>query len=441
MAAPAPAHANVLPLLLIDDDPNFATVMNPVAGEYEIALVQVLPGEEVNPGLTVQQIYDAEIDALCSTYGATCLDKYLYLGGLHASMTETEARAMSHDTGVVLVEEESPMVACTYRDLREDLGSGLVRIDDKYGVDRIDQRGTARDDKFKYLTNGRGYGVNLYILDSGVETTNAQFEGRATNDHNVLTGGVNSDVNNHGTAVASIAGGSRSGVADLVSIHAIKIADAPLNQGPSNYAYQTNLGLDWIMGHYDSDQPTVICLPYTYGGNSQAVSVMRVWVEEFYAAGVLTVTSAGNYETGNSSDSHHADDFVPANVPSAITVGAIDASDHRADNEPSGSKYFSSRYGPAVDIFAPGVGVQCAAIGANGGGVTEFGITSASAPFVAGVAAQYLSVNPTASPADVTTWILANASNSNGTRYNIPGEDHPSQTTKKILYTNPTLTW
>lgn len=60
--------------------------------------------------------------------------------------------------------------------------------------------------------------------------------------------------------------------------------------------------------------------------------------------GVHLVVAAGN-------DNADADATSPAHVREAITVGASNITDGRA--------YFSN-YGPAVDVFAPGVNVTSA---------------------------------------------------------------------------------
>ena len=55
----------------------------------------------------------------------------------------------------------------------------------------------------------------------------------------------------------------------------------------------------------------------------------------------------------------------PARVPSIITVGASEVTDTR---------FTSSNYGSAVDIFAPGAGIQCADLlpGGHYAGVCAF---------------------------------------------------------------------
>jgi len=89
----------------------------------------------------------------------------------------------------------------------------------------------------------------------------------------------------------------------------------------------------------------------------------------------------------------------PASAPSAITVAASDDTDTRA--------YFSN-FGSCVDVFAPGVDITSAWYSSNSATNTISG-TSMASPHVAGAAAVYLGLNPSATTDDVAAWITGNA--------------------------------
>ena len=111
--------------------------------------------------------------------------------------------------------------------------------------------------------------------------------------------------------------------------------------------------------------------------------------------GVTFVVAAGNGNTGGKAQP--ACNYSPARVPAAITVSATDNTDRKASY---------ANYGTCVDIFAPGNGILSAWYTGDTAGATISG-TSMASPHVAGVAAQYLSLNPAASPAAVASALIA----------------------------------
>jgi hypothetical protein len=93
----------------------------------------------------------------------------------------------------------------------------------------------------------------------------------------------------------------------------------------------------------------------------------------------------------------------PARVPVAITVGSTDNQDRR-----SIFSVGSSNYGSCLDIFAPGSSITSAWYTSTTATNSISG-TSMASPHVAGVAALYLASNPNATPTQVTSAILDNA--------------------------------
>jgi oryzin len=81
----------------------------------------------------------------------------------------------------------------------------------------------------------------------------------------------------------------------------------------------------------------------------------------------------------------------PASVKTAITVGATDANDVRAE---------FSNFGKLVDVFAPGVDITSAWIGSDTATNTISG-TSMACPHVVGLAAYLIALEGLRTPADV----------------------------------------
>ena len=136
-------------------------------------------------------------------------------------------------------------------------------------------------------------------------------------------------------------------------------------------------------------EPMVVNLSLEATGGSATLDAA---VNSTLAAGVTVVVAAGN----NSAD---ACGSSPSRVPGAITVAASDPGDRFASFSNGGS---------CVDLLAPGTGVLSAWTG--GGGATRvMSGTSQAAPLVAGTAALYLSLHPSASPAEVAAALVAGA--------------------------------
>jgi subtilisin family serine protease len=253
-----------------------------------------------------------------------------------------------------------------------------------WGLDRIDQRNLPLSGTYTY--DGTGAGVHVYIVDTGVLLNHSQFTGRMGNGYDAVTSGGNaSDCNGHGTHVAGTVGGTTYGVAKGVTIHPVRVLPCS-GQGPNSAVIA---GMDWVVANHV--KPAVINMSVS-GPASQSVDDAA---SRIIARGITMVVAAGN-------DGVDACQRSPARVPAVITVGSTNSQDGRSIFQEGRS----SNYGPCLDLFAPGSSILSAVHTGSTATGTKSG-TSMASPHVAGVAAQFLANNPSATPSQVTSAILA----------------------------------
>ena len=285
--------------------------------------------------------------------------------GFVANMSDLEAEKLKKDPDIEIVEKDGIVTASW---VQQFPSYGLDRIDDPVLIDGV------------YSYNSEGKGVNIYVLDTGINPNHSEFTGRVGNGYDFVDNDSQpQDCNGHGTHVSGTAVGTTYGVAKKAIVHPVRVLNC---QGSGTYS-QVIQGIDWVIANKTG--PSVINM--SLGGSLSAS--LNYAVENAIKNGIVVVVAAGNSNA-------NACNYSPSSAPNAITVGAVTAIGFE--------KAGYSNYGTCLDIFAVGSEVFSADYLKINSSKMMSG-TSMASPHVAGVAARYLEVYPNSSPAQVEAGI------------------------------------
>lgn len=370
------------------------------AGLFGGGLLQSSPKEvyivQLNPAVLGNQSVSAATASLLSLVGAGApfFEYDTVLTGFTAALTADQVRRLSR----------LPLIAAIEKD--QIVQVGATQNNPVWGLDRVDETNRPLDGQYSYPDSG-GAGVNVYVIDTGLNPDHQEFTGRVGGGRNFINDGPAGlggllpidllgllggggevdpdawqDCNGHGTHVAGTATGTQYGVAKLATVHAIRV----LNCGGSGSSSGVIAGMEWVAEN--AQFPAVVNMSLGGGASSAQDNA----VQALFDAGILPVVAAGN-------DNADACGSSPGRAPSAFNVAST------ASNDTESS---FSNHGTCVDIYAPGSNVISADYQNNTGSTTLSG-TSMASPHVAGGAALLLGVTPSLSPAQVASALLSNA--------------------------------
>jgi subtilisin family serine protease len=206
-------------------------------------------------------------------------------------------------------------------------------------------------------------GTLVAVVDTGVAPT-PDLAGRVDSGQSFVGGEATADENGHGTAVAGIIAGS-TGVCQTCRILPLRVSP-----GATGSASSENIAaaVDAAVAH----GAAVVNLSMV---SSSPTDAEQGAIARAVAAGVVVVAAVGNAASSTP--------MYPASYAGVLSVGAT--------GDDGAIAGFSNR-GPWVSVLAPG----CGPSHAPEGGQVLFCGTSASAPYVAGVAAVLRAAVPTA---------------------------------------------
>ncbi|MEO5817779.1 MAG: S8 family serine peptidase [Gemmatimonadaceae bacterium] len=330
----------------------------PIAGRYIVGFRNTVSNVDVE----ARRLERRHRGVLRMTYKSA-------LKGMTLSMSAAAADSLRNDPNVAFVEQDRESTMAS------------VETSAPWGLDRTDQRGLPLSTSYSYTADGSG--VTVYILDSGINFTHTDFGGRASTGTDIMTpGGTAVDCHGHGSTVSGIVGGATYGVAKKARLVSVRIVDCGGNSANST----TIAGIDWVTAHRVLPAVANLSLQNVYS------AALNQSIANAVAAGVTFVVAAGNSSADACTGS-------PSSASSAIVVGATDVTDTFAS---------FSNHGPCVTMLAPGVNVTGPTIGSTTATKSWNG-TSFASPHVAGLAALYLETHRTATPAQVRSWLVSNA--------------------------------
>lgn len=198
--------------------------------------------------------------------------------------------------------------------------------------------------KYLYDVEG-GDGVDVYVIDTGINVRHVEFQGRAEWGKTVPLNDQDIDGNGHGTHCAGTIASRKYGVAKAAHVIAVKVLGTDGSGSMSDV-------LDGVL--WASDRATEkaqqakaefkatgkanhkgsVANMSLGGGKSRALEAA---VNKAVDRGLHFAVAAGN-------DNRDACNYSPAGAEKAITVGASTITDERA--------YFSN-YGQCVRCFSP----------------------------------------------------------------------------------------
>lgn len=336
--------------------------------------------------LSYLQMFYSEV-VIYSTYKNLLVFDWI---GYEAYLTDDAYKAVKNDPRVMFLEDAFPKAnfglmkaASAFQNNMvtyvpyDPTSLGRLTTNDKvfeisngictYEYDLYDQYVSAKDDEAVF-----GEGIDVYVLDTGIQRSHSVFEGRAMWGFDAINSShaVKDDPHGHGTYVAGIIGGVKYGLARGVTLIDVRVLD----ETGHGTVKDIIAGLDYVAGQVKDSlvkngfSSSVINLSVSGKGSLALNSALNAVAE-----GVVIIVAAGD-------DDVYSCDASPSSARNVLAVAATSRS--------SQLQVMNSNFGDCIAINAPGEDIPSALADplSKYGSVSRSGSSSASA-IVSGLAA------------------------------------------------------
>ncbi|KAF6793426.1 serine protease precursor [Colletotrichum sojae] len=321
---------------------------------------------------------DGALASAMSTFSADADHVYNFgaaLRGFASTLNASEVDALRNDPDVDFIEQDAVMkISATETQRNAPWGLARLSSEQPGGTTYV-------------FDDSAGEGTCAYIIDTGIDVTHPDFEGRAEFLANYADND-DTDGQGHGTHVAGTVGSATYGVAKKTKLFAVKVLDA--NGEGTNSAVMA--GMDFVTADAAgrSECAAGVVVNMSLGG--RASTAVNQAAAAIVSAGHFLAAAAGNEaaDAGTSS---------PGSEESVCTVGATNRRDALAEY---------SNFGAAVDVLAPGSEILSTW---PGGSINTISGTSMASPHVAGLAAYLLGLGGSAptDPVELCAYIAQTA--------------------------------
>ncbi|EDO19101.1 hypothetical protein Kpol_2000p69 [Vanderwaltozyma polyspora DSM 70294] len=304
------------------------------------------------------------------------VDKIVIGSDFHGFSGEFEDEVMSElygDPRVASISIDRMLYLQEY--LRQnDAPEHLARLSNGVSNSRV----SAKNENAFIFHSHAGIGVDVYIVDSGIDSQHPAFMNRHISklidltDNPIPVG----DPHGHGTAIAGLVTSDTFGVMKKANLFDVRVVDAESNGVKLSKLLKS---LEFIENHSRATmRPSVAVLPFSMSKNAILNSAI-----ESMPNSIAIVVPAGNQH-------HMACNFSPASARNSQSILSVGSLDYRSSIEIASF----SNYGECVDVFTSGVQMDTlhATTNSDENYISKVSGTSMSCAIAAGTVGYYMSL-------------------------------------------------